>query len=82
MGVAFAEVSPDFCINFNTGCYCSPVFAAARRLCHRDVGGLYAGGLGMGAIKRFYLAHPTRVAGGTVWPVAGTDALYDPGVSP
>ena len=81
MGVAFAEVSPDFCINFNTGCHCSPVFAASRRLRYCYAGRLYAGGMGMGAIKRFHLAHPTRVAGGTVWPVAGSDALYDPGVS-
>ena len=82
MGVAFAEVSPDFCIDFNTGCYCSPVFAAAWRLRYCYAGRLYAGGMGMGAIKRFHLADTARVAGGTLWPVAGGDALLNSGISP
>ena len=82
MGVAFAEVSPDFCINLNTGCYCSPISAAARRLRYCHAGGVYAGGMGMGAIKRFHLADTTRVAGGTLWPVASGDALLNSGISP
>ena len=81
MGVAFAEVSPDFCINLNTGCYCSPIFAAARRLRDCHAGGLYAGGMGMGAILRFYLTDTTRVAGGALWPVASDNALPDSGIS-
>ena len=82
MGVAFAEVSPDFCIDFNTGCYRSPVFAAARWLCHCDASGMYAGGVGMGAILRFHFSYSARVACRTLWPAAGGDALFDTGISP
>lgn len=52
MGVAFAEVSPDFCINFNTRCYCGAVFAAASRVRHCYAGRLYAGRVGMGTTER------------------------------
>ena len=82
MGVAFAEVSPDFRFCINTHCHCGAVFTAPGGIRYCHAGGVYAGGMGMGAIKRFHLADTTRVAGGTLWPVASGDALLNSGISP
>lgn len=51
MGVAFAEVSPDFRIYFNTGRHCCVILAAACRICHCDAGCVHARRLGMGAVE-------------------------------
>ena len=49
MGVAFAEVSPDFRFCINTHRYRGAVFAAAGGICHCHAGGVHARGVGMGA---------------------------------
>ena len=76
MGVAFAEVSPDFCFCFNTRCHRGAVFAAAGGVRHCYVGRLYVGRLGMGTVKRFYHAYTASLAGGFVRAIAGTDAIF------
>lgn len=48
MGVAFAEVSPDFCFCFNTRCHRGVVSVAAGGVRHCYVGCQYVGGMGMG----------------------------------
>ena len=81
MGVAFAEVSPNFCFRFNTRGHRGAVSAAAGGVRHCDVGCLYAGRVGMGTVKRFCHAHATRLAGGAVWVIARTDAVSVAGIS-
>lgn len=76
MGVAFAEVSPDFRFRFNSRRYCGAFSIAARGLCYCHTGRLYARRVGVGAIKRFHLNDAARVAGGALWPAAGANALY------
>lgn len=48
MGVAFAEVSPDFCLCFNTRCHRGVVSVAAGGVRHCYVGCQHVGGMGMG----------------------------------
>ena len=48
MGVAFAEVSPNFCLRFNTRGHRGAVSAAAGGVRHCNAGGLHAGSVGMG----------------------------------
>lgn len=48
MGVAFAEVSPDFRFCINTHRYRGALFAASGGIRHSHAGGLYARRLGMG----------------------------------
>lgn len=81
MGVAFAEVSPDFCFCFNTRGHRGTVFAAAGGVRYCDAGCLYAGRVGMGTVKRFCHTHATRLAGGAVRAVARTDAVSAAGIS-
>lgn len=76
MGVAFAEVSPDFCFCFNTRGHRGAVFVAAGGVRHCYAGRLYAGSLGMGTVKRFCHSHAASLAGGSVWATAGTDAVF------
>ena len=76
MGVAFAEVSPDFCFCFNTRCHRGSVFVAAGGVRHCYAGRLYVGRLGMGTVKRFCYAYTESLAGGSVRAIAGTDAVF------
>ncbi len=48
MGVAFAEVSPDFRFCINTHCHSGAVFTAPGGICYRYAGGVYACRVGMG----------------------------------
>lgn len=50
MGVAFAEVSPDFRFCINTHCYCGAVFTAPGGIRYCHAGGLHARGVGMGTV--------------------------------
>ena len=76
MGVAFAEVSPDFCVCFNTGCYRRAVFVAADGVRDGDAGRLRAGRLGMGATERFYFPISAGMAGAALRAASGADALF------
>ncbi|SAE21532.1 Uncharacterised protein [Enterobacter cloacae] len=49
MGVAFAEVSPDFRFCINTRRYRSAVFTASGGIRYCYAGGVYARRVGMGA---------------------------------
>ena len=80
MGVAFAEVSPDFCFCINSHRHCGAVFIAPNGLWHCDAGGLYVGRVGVGPAKRLYLQNPARLAGRALWPAAGVNAVYAAGV--
>jgi len=50
MGVAFAEVSPDFRFCINTHCHCGAVFTAPGGIRYFDAGGLHARRVGMGSV--------------------------------
>ena len=76
MGVAFAEVSPDFCFCFNTRCHRGAVFAAAGGVRHCYAGRLYVGRMGMGTVKWVHCAFATCLAGGAVRVIAGANAIF------
>lgn len=76
MGVAFAEVSPDFCFCVNTCGHRCAFFIAAGGVRHYYAGCLYAGRVGMGTVKRFRRAFTAGLAGGSVWSVIGADAIF------
>ncbi len=76
MGVAFAEVSPDFCFCVNTRGHRCAFFIAAGGVRHYYAGCLYAGRVGMGAVKRFRRAFTAGLAGGAVWSVIGADVIF------
>ena len=75
MGVTFAEVSPDFRFRFNSRRYCGAFSIAARGLCYRHPGRLYARRVGVGATERFHLNVAAGLAGGAVRPSAGCHAF-------
>ena len=50
MGVAFAEVSPDFRFCINTRRHRSAVFTAPGGIRYFDAGGLHARRVGMGSV--------------------------------
>lgn len=50
MGVAFAEVSPDFCFCFNTRSHRGSVSITAGGVRYCYVGRMYAGCVGMGTV--------------------------------
>lgn len=50
MGVAFAEVSPDFRFCINTHCHCGAIFIAPSGIRDRYAGGVHARRLGMGTV--------------------------------
>lgn len=75
-GVAFAEVSADFCFYFNTRCHSSIVFTAAGWIRYRGAGGMYAGCVGVGTVKRFYLSLSASMAGATVRRATGAYVAY------
>ena len=80
MGVAFAEVSPDFCVCINTHCHCCIVLIAARGFCDCYACRLHACSMGMGATERFYVTDTACLAGGIMWAGAGADVVYAAGV--
>ena len=76
MGVAFAEVSPDFRFCINTHCHCGAVFTAPGGIRYCYAGGVHARRVGMGTVKRFRRAFTAGLAGGAVWSVIGADAIF------
>lgn len=50
MGVAFAEVSPDFRFCINTHCHCGAVFTAPGGIRYCHAGGVHARRVGMGTV--------------------------------
>lgn len=81
MGVAFAEVSPDFCVCIDTHCYRGAFFAATGGICDYHSRRLHARRMGMGSAERLNFAHAARVAGGALWAAVSADAVYAAGVS-
>ena len=80
MGVAFAEVSPDFRFCINTYCHCGAVFTAPGGIRYCHAGGVHARRVGMGTVKRFYHAYTASLAGGFVRAIAGANAVLTAGI--
>jgi len=82
MGVAFAEVSPDFCFCIDTHCYCSAFFAAAGGIRDRYARCLHARCVGVGATERLYFPDSAGLVGRIMRVFTRAYAIYAAGVSP
>lgn len=73
MGGAFAEVSPDFCFNFNSRGDSRIAVVTSRWVCYCNARCMHACRMGVGAIERIRAARAAYLAGSVVWIAVGGD---------